>query len=131
MPSIQNLVPNGFVNKLHHKKFGVHPLTFCVVVNCRRQFTLDLKRTVVFGKNINRDFVLFLHELSLQLFFRLEKKGILLDLGHLSISVMVSQICQTKSVLESPILWSIILILHEMIWLIVAFFKEIYDDLSR
>lgn len=131
MPSISNLVLNDFVSKLHHKKFEVHPLTFCVVINCRRHFTLDLKLTAVFGKNINCDFTLFLHELSLQQFFRLGKKGILLDLGHLGISVMVSQICQRKSVLESPILWSVILILHEMIWLIVAFFKEIYDDLSR
>lgn len=46
-----------------------------------------------------------MHELSLQQFFRLEKKGILVDLGHFGISVMVSQIYQTKSVLESPILW--------------------------
>lgn len=57
-----------------------------MVVNCRRQLALDLKLTIVFGKNSNCDFTLFLHGLSLQQFFSVEKKGILLDLGHLGIS---------------------------------------------
>lgn len=74
----------------------------------------------MFGKNVICDFALFLHELSLPQFFRLEKKSILLDLGHHGISVMVFQVYQTKSVVELPILWSVVLILHEIIWLIVT-----------
>jgi len=59
----------------------------------KRQFTLGFKLTLVFGKNINWDFALFLHKHSLRQFFRLEKKVV-----GWTWDTLGSQICLTTSI---------------------------------